>query len=288
MFKTRKPALSFYSIAVLTCIALTNGCATGSVSGSGYNPTTLTNQIDQAAIDDANIKRVVIADINLGTPSRKYLQKREKDVDLLIAQALTNHGWEVVSSRDFSQRWRNAVSMFGNPVDPTTGRVNNATFSRIVQTVRDQIVESSNIDALIFTDLLEKDVYFAQGVNRVARWDGVSRKPPTQGAGDGVSVNFNWGAPVAATTLRISIFDADLKLIFNGEGGVALNEAVDVRSGTGFVRRREILGNDNHIKEGQEAFEALGVNNDCYTMVMEAKRFATSFDIKDVILPSFS
>lgn len=250
MFKTRKPALSFYSIAVLTCIALINGCATGSVSGSGYNPTTLTNQIDQAAIDDANIKRVVIADINLGTPSRKYLQKREKDVDLLIAQALTNHGWEVVSSRDFSQRWRNAVSMFGNPVDPTTGRVNNATFSRIIQTVRDQIVESSNIDALIFTDLLEKDVYFAQGVNRVARWDGVSRKPPTQGAGDGVSVNFNWGAPVAATTLRISIFDADLKLIFNGEGGVALNEAVDVRSGTGFVRRREILGNDNHIKEG--------------------------------------
>lgn len=40
--------------------------------------------------------------------------------------------------------------------------------------------------------------------------------------------------------------------------------------------------------ELQEAFEALGVNNDCYTMVMEAKRFATSFDIKDVILPSFS
>ena len=31
---------------------------------------------------------------------------------------------------------------------------------------------------------------------------------------------------------------------------MALNEAVDVRSGTGFVRRREILGNDNHIKEG--------------------------------------
>ena len=222
----------------------------------------LTNQIDQAAIDDANIKRVVIADINLGTPSRKYLQKREKDVDLLIAQALTNHGWEVVSSRDFSQRWRNAVSMFGNPVDPTTGRVNNATFSRIVQTVRDQIVESSNIDALIFTDLLEKDVYFAQGVNRVARWDGVSRKPPTQGAGDGVSVNFNWGAPVAATTLRISIFDADLKLIFNGEGGVALNEAVDVRSGTGFVRRREILG---------KSFKFIAINClfTCITFVLD-------------------
>ena len=70
------------------------------------------------------------------------------------------------------------------------------------------------------------------------------------GAGDGVSVNFNWGAPVAATTIRISVFNTDLKLLFSGEGGMALNEAVDVRSGSGFVRRREILGNEDHIREG--------------------------------------
>ena len=38
----------------------------------------------------------------------------------------------------------------------------------------------------------------------------------------------------------------------------------------------------------QEAFEFFGVNNDCYTMVMEANRFATSFELKDEILPSFS
>ena len=38
----------------------------------------------------------------------------------------------------------------------------------------------------------------------------------------------------------------------------------------------------------QDAFEGCGVNNDCYTMVMEAKRFASSFDIKDEILPPFS
>ena len=38
----------------------------------------------------------------------------------------------------------------------------------------------------------------------------------------------------------------------------------------------------------QDAFEAFGVNNDCFTMVMEAKRFASSFDIKDEILPPFS
>ena len=93
--------------------------------------------------------------------------------------------------------------MHGDPVDTTTGRVNSRTFSRIVNTIKDQMMESSNIDALIFTDLLEKDVYFSQGVNRVARWDGVTRKPTTQGGGNGVSVNFNLSVPVAATTIRI-------------------------------------------------------------------------------------
>jgi hypothetical protein len=250
MLKTDNGFSAVYITAVLCGLALLFGCASGSVSGSGYNPTTPTNQIDEQAIANANIKRVVIADINLGSTSRKYLQKREKDVDSLVAEALESHGLEVISSRDFSLRWRNAVAIFGNPVDPTTGRVNGRTFARIVQTVRDQIMESSDIDAIVFTDLLEKDVYFVQGVNRVARWDGVSRKPPTQGAGNGVSVDFNWTAPVAATTIRISVFDQNLKLVFNGEGGIALNEAVDTRSGTGFVRRREILGNESHIKEG--------------------------------------
>jgi len=247
---TNKRALSIYFTAVLTGLALLNGCASGPVSGGGYNPTTPTNSIDQEALSAAQIKRVVIADVNLGSPSRKYMQKKEKSVDVVVAATLERHGWEVVPSREFSQRWRNAVSMYGNPVDPTTGRVNGKTFSRIVQTVRDQIMENSKIDALVFTDLLEKDVYFSQGVNRVARWDGVSRKPPTQGAGDGVSVNFNWGVPVAATTVRVSVFNADLKLLFSGEGGIALNEAVDVRSGSGFIRRREILGNESHIDEG--------------------------------------
>ena len=38
----------------------------------------------------------------------------------------------------------------------------------------------------------------------------------------------------------------------------------------------------------QEAFETFGVNNDRYTIVMEANSFATSFKIKDETLPSFS
>ena len=249
-----KGILASKTICIATlaiCAALLNACASGgNVSGSGFNPTTPKNALDTTAVQSANIKRVVIADVNLGSPSRKYLQKRETTVDAIIADALERKGWEVVSTREFTQRWRNAVSMHGDPVDPTTGRVNSRTFSRIVNTIKDQMMEPSNIDALIFTDLLEKDVYFSQGVNRVARWDGVTRKPPTQGGGNGVSVNFNWSVPVAATTIRISIFNRNLERMFVGEGGIALNEAVDTRSGTGFVRRREILGNETHIREG--------------------------------------
>ena len=129
MFTTNNRVPVAYVTALLACLVLINGCASGTVSGSGYNPTTVANQIDQEGLNAAEIKRVVIADVNLGSPSRKYLEKREKAVDLFVAAALENHGWEVVSSREFSQRWRNAVSMFGNPVDPTTGRVNSRTFS---------------------------------------------------------------------------------------------------------------------------------------------------------------
>ena len=63
-------------------------------------------------------------------------------------------------------------------------------------------------------------------------------------------MEFNWGAPVKATSIRVVLFNTDLEILFSGVGGVSLNEAVDMRSGTDFVRRREILGNDNHIREG--------------------------------------
>ena len=105
-----RSALRVATLAI--CVTLLNACASGgNISGSGYNPTTPKNAIDADALQAANVKRVVIADVNLGSPSRKYLKKREADVDAIIAEALERNGWEVVSSREFTQRWRNAVSM---------------------------------------------------------------------------------------------------------------------------------------------------------------------------------
>ena len=45
-------------------------------------------------------------------------------------------------------------------------------------------------------------------------------------------------------------FNMELGRIFSGEGGIDVTDAVDTRSGTAFVRRRDVLENENHIDEG--------------------------------------
>ena len=50
--------------------------------------------------------------------------------------------------------------------------------------------------------------------------------------------------------MRIAWFNTELERIFSGEGGMDVTDAVDTRSGTAFVRRRDVLENENHIDEG--------------------------------------
>ena len=87
-------------------------------------------------------------------------------------------------------------------------------------------------------------------MNRVTRFDGVTRKPAVQGAGSGVTAEFDWSRPVAAATMRISWFNINLERVFSGDGGMDVTDAVDTRSGTAFVRRRDVLENENHVDEG--------------------------------------
>lgn len=232
------------------CIAATIiGCAGGPV-GAGYNPTTPANAFDPELMDKSEIKNLVIANINLGSPSRKYLQKHEDRVDAMVAEVLKDAGYNILPSREFSQRWDNATLTYGNPVDPTTGRVNTNSFIQIIQTVKQQMLEQTDVDGFVFTDLLEKDVVFTQGMSRMARWDGVTRKPALEGPGQGVSTSFDWARPAAGASIRIVLFNSDLVKVFDGTGGIDMTDGVDTRSGADFVRRKEILENDGFIQEG--------------------------------------
>ena len=236
--------------AVLSLAVALVGCGASPTVGGGYNATTPTNLFDEAIFERLDSKVVVIANVNLGAPSRNYLKKREAFIDSRVQEYLESAGYEVRPQREFSQRWNNAILIYGDPVDPTTGRVNQKSFIQIVQAVREQLREQTDIGSIVFTDIIEKDVYYEQGLNRVTRFDGVTRKPAVQGAGSGVTADFDWSRAVSAATIRIGWFNMDLERMFVGEGGMEVTDAVDTRSGTAFVRRRDVLENENHIDEG--------------------------------------
>ena len=233
-------------IAGLGCLLL--ACS----SSPTYNATVFPYEIDQARVDEADIKTVVLAHVNLGVPSRNYLEKEAPRIDAFVTAYLKENGFKVLPQRDFEQRWNTAVRSYGNPVDPTTGKVNMKTFALIMNTVRDEM-RDTGLDAFIFTDLVELQTSFSGGLQHVARWDGVSRKPSMQGPGDGVSADFDWSMLLDVASLQVSVYDIELKRVFASRGGLDATQAIDSRSSKGrYIRRREILENETNIQEGIE------------------------------------
>ena len=216
-----------------------------------YNPTTFPYQIDQARLDAHPVKTVVIAHVNLGTQSRNYLEKEAPRIDAQVASYLKENGLKVVPQREFEQHWNTAVRAFGNPVDPTNGKLNRKTFAQIMHQIRDEMATSSKLDAFIFTDLVEFEVSFSEGLKHVARWDGVSRTPSMQGPGDSISADFDWNMLAAVASLQVAIYDMELQPLFSGRGGLDATDAIDSRSTTGrYIRRRNILENETNVMEG--------------------------------------
>jgi hypothetical protein len=231
-------------LAVLALLVACSGTPT-------YNATTFPYQIDQAELDANPIKTVVIAHVNLGTQSRNYLEKEAPRIDAQVSSYLKENGYKVLPQRKFEQHWNTAERAFGNPVDPTSGKLNRKTFALIMHQVRDEMQESENLDAFIFTDLIEFEVAFSGGLKHLARWDGVSRAPTMQGPGDGVSTEFDWNMQAAVASLQVTIYDMELLPVFSSRGGIDATDAIDSRSSKGrYIRRRNILENESSIEEG--------------------------------------
>ena len=237
---------SYTAMAGLALVML--GCS----STPTYNATVYPYEINQARVDQDDIKTVVIAHVNLGLPSRTYLDKEAPRIDAAVSAYLKESGFKVLPQRDFEQLWNTAVRAYGNPVDPTSGKVNMKTFSQIMTSIRDEM-RDTGLDAFVFTDLVELQTAFSGGLQHVARWDGVTRKPTIQGPGDGVNANFDWAMLVDAASIQISIYDMELKRVFASRGGMDATQAIDSRSSQGrYVRRREILENETNVREGIE------------------------------------
>lgn len=216
-----------------------------------YNPTTFPYQMDQERLSGQDIATVVIPHVNLGNKSRNYLEDEAPRIDAKVARYLKEHGYKVIPQRTFEQSWNTAVRVYGDPLDPTTGRVDRTTFAQIMHSVRDELAATTDLDAFVFTDILELQTPFSGGLKHLARWDGVTRRPSLQGPGNAVSADFDWNMQAAVASLQVSIFDMELQPLFSSRGGMDATEAIDVRSTAGrYVRRRSILENDNFVMEG--------------------------------------
>jgi hypothetical protein len=236
----RLAAFAVLSAALLACS-----------STPTYNPTTYPFEIDKETLAADKISTVVIAHVNLGGVSRNYLEKEAPRIDASVRSYLKENGFKVLSQREFQQHWNTAVRAYGNPVDPSSGKTNMKAFVQIMQSVRDQMAKTTDLDAFIFTDLVELQVAFSGGLKHIARWDGVSRKPSLQGPGSGVSGDFDWNMQAAVASIQISIYDMELKRLFSGRGGMDATEAIDTRSSKGrYIRRRHILENKDNVMEG--------------------------------------
>lgn len=225
-------------------------CACTNSPSDNVAATAFPYTIASAEVGADQYPRVLIAPVNFGKPSRKYLRPYESRIDEFVRDYLKEANFQLVSSAVFEDEWKAGVRRFGDPYNPTTGKINQNSFAKTLHYVFENLRARGNVDAVIFTDLIERQVSYGASVNRVARWDGVSRKLSTQGPGSGVPSDFNWAQQVEAVSLWVNVFDMQLAPLFQSAGGIEVTQALSIKSTPKFIRRRSLLANRRHIEEG--------------------------------------
>ena len=230
------------------------GCASQDI-----NTTVYPYEINKELITAQPVKKVIIASINLGTPSRSYLKPAAEDIDGMVTKYLEQHGYEVIPSRHFEAAWRIAERSYGQTYDVSTGKLNRKSQARALQEVSNKLKDEFGIDAIVFTDILEVDINFSASSRHYARWHGVTRKPTLKGTNDGVSLDFDWSKSLKGASLWVSLYNTDLKRLFTSIGGLDTTQAIDTNTEkTRYKRRRSILKSESYNQEGIElAFHPL-------------------------------
>jgi len=237
-------------IALLLPVLLLAACAGGTGGGSDEAAgTAFQGSVEERLNDRAQFGRILIATVNLGKPSRNYLVEHETRVDELVAQRLVEAGYEVLPAGLFDEAWREGLRKWGEPYDPTTGKLNETAFKYVLNEAMNYLVENSTAQAVMFTNLEEMQVYFSPSGSHNAHFLGVTRKPSSRG-GEGVPAGFNWIQGVDAVGLYINVFDMQLQRLFSGAGGIEVTETLNLKNAPRWVRSKKILDNDGYLEEG--------------------------------------
>ena len=237
---------AFRFFLFMLCGVFLSACQNTQLNDTLY-PFSLNNE----KIASSPINKVAVAHVNFGAPSKKYLRDEQGKIDNYVKKQLIDGGYTVASNALFQQAWRKAIRQYGQPYDNYTSQINQRSFIRVMFSVLQEIKNNSDIDAIVFTDLIERQVSFSNGSNRTARWDGVSRKPKIKGAGTGVSQGFDWMQTVPAVSILVTIYHADGQRLFQSAGGIEITRMIDPHRGNGrFVRRENIFNSPSHIRKG--------------------------------------
>ncbi len=238
-----------YRLLFLALLALLTACS----SSGGLNPVMPTYQYNAEAIQKHPIKKVVIASANVsGEPTRYYLQNAAARVDEMVKTHLQKHGYTVAPNYVFENAWTQAIRTYGDLYDPTTGKVDPATYRAVMISAFKTIKESTDIDAVIFTDVVEVNVTHNVGLDHLAQWDGITRKPKTISAGTNtITGDFNWNQTIRAASLVITVYSSSLEGVFSSRGGLDVLEGIDTKGGeTTFSRRKRPLDAEDYVQEG--------------------------------------
>lgn len=233
-------------VVVLAALCL-SACQSGS-----FNETAYPYEINTEKLASEPVKKLVISNVNFGTPSKQYLKEHENKVDSRIKNTLESAGYQVEDNEIFKSIWREAIRKYGEPYSPVTSQINTRAFQRVMYHTLSSIKEQSDIQAVVFTDLVERQVSFGGGINRAAKWDGVTRKPKLKGAAGGVSQGFDWSQTVPAISISVTIYHVDGQRLFQSIGGIEVTRQLDPNKGGNgrFIRRKKLLTSQTHIREG--------------------------------------
>lgn len=246
----RHGASTFRRGSAYLAVALLAACA----SSGGSNPSAYPFEINKPLLEQHPPKKLVIATANVsGEPTRFHLQKAAGRIDEMVKTYLEKHGYQIAPSYIFENAWNQAIRTYGDMYDPTTGRVDPTTWRAVMFTTAKALQDSSDIDAIVFTDVIEREAAHDVGMDHLARWDGVSRKPSMASAGsEGVPMGFNWSQSIKVASLVITIYSTKMEGLFSSHGGLDTLQSIDTKGEATFARRKHLLDNDSNIEEGIE------------------------------------
>jgi hypothetical protein len=238
---------------LLSVFLLITGCSSGGGGmdgGSGAAATRIKAEYDQRLADKAQFGRLVMAHVNLGKPSRAYLAEHEAKIDELVAARLRAAGYQLQPTMEFEQAWREGVRKWGEPYNPTTGKLNLQALQYVLAEAVTWLAANTQAQGVVFTNLEEQQVYFSPSGNHMAYFMGVGRKPATRG-GEGITGDFNWVQGVDAVSINVKVLDLKLQQLFSGAGGIEVTETLDLKGSTPrWMRSKKILDNEDFIEEG--------------------------------------